>query len=169
MFSRASPVPERLENLEGAESRRALGAAVQASPGSTATLRNDRSMSLIGADLAVSGDVISKGELRVDGEIEGDIKGVRLVIGEHARVTGNVAAEDVVLHGHVLGSVRGLRVSLQSTSHVEGDVYHQALIMEPGAFFEGKSIRAADPLGTPLEGNVASETFSPMGLADRLS
>ena len=135
----------------------------------TATLRNDRSMSLIGADLTVSGDVISKGELRVDGEIEGNIKGVRLVIGEHARVTGNVAAEDVVLHGHVLGSVRGLRVSLQSTSHVEGDVYHQALIMEPGAFFEGKSTRAADPLGAPLEGNIASGTFSPMGLADRLS
>ena len=169
MFSKAPRAPERLENLEGAEPRRANGAAVQASPSSTATLRNDRSMSLIGADLAVSGDVISKGELRVDGEIEGDIKGVRLVIGEHARVTGNVAAEDVVLHGHVLGSVRGLRVSLQSTSHVEGDVYHQALIMEPGAFFEGKSIRAADPLGAPLEGNVAPGTFSPLGLADRLS
>lgn len=169
MFSRPSRAPERQENLEGAESRRANGVAAQASPGSTATLRNDRSMSLIGADLTVSGDVISKGELRVDGEIEGDIKGVRLVIGEHARVTGNVAAEDVVLHGHVLGSVRGLRVSLQSTSHVEGDVYHQALIMEPGAFFEGKSIRAPDPLAAPLEANAASGTFPPIGLAARLS
>ena len=72
-----------------------------------------------------------------------------MVIGETARVTGGVVAEDVVILGHVMGSVRGLRVSLQSASHVEGDVYHQALVMEQGAFFEGTSRRADNPLGDP--------------------
>jgi cytoskeletal protein CcmA (bactofilin family) len=117
---------------------------------------NDRSMSIIGPDLTITGDLISKGELRVDGEIEGDIKGVRLVIGEHARVTGNITGEDVILHGEVMGSVRGLRVSLQSTSRVQGDVYHQALVMEQGAFFEGTSNRSADPLADKLQGDIES-------------
>ena len=48
-----------------------------------------------------------------------------------------------------MGSVRGLRVSLQSASHVEGDVYHQALVMEQGAFFEGRSRRADNPMADP--------------------
>ena len=93
-------------------------------------------MSVIGPDLTVNGDLISKGELRIDSEVQG----ARVVIGEHAHITGSVVAEDVVILGHVMGSVRGLRVSLQSTSHVEGDVRHQALVMEQGAFFEGKSL-----------------------------
>jgi cytoskeletal protein CcmA (bactofilin family) len=113
---------------------------------SVSNQRSDRNISIIGSDLMVYGDVVSKGELRVDGEIEGDIDGNRVVVGEQARVTGTVRAEDIVIFGQVMGSVGGRRVSLQSTSRVEGDVYHQALILEQGAFFEGKSVRSDDPL-----------------------
>jgi len=55
----------------------------------------------------------------------------------------------VIIFGRVMGSVAGRRVSLQSTSHVEGDVHHQALILEQGAFFEGKSVRSEGPLAAP--------------------
>ena len=118
-------------------------------PPPVGVLRSDRTMSVIGPDLTVNGDLISKGELRIDGEVQGDITGTRVVIGEHAHITGGVVAEDIVILGHVMGSVRRLRVSLQSTSHVEGDVRHQALVMEQGAFFEGKSTRSDDPLADP--------------------
>jgi cytoskeletal protein CcmA (bactofilin family) len=106
----------------------------------------DRVISIIGPDLTIDGDLISRGELRIDGEVQGNIEGTRVVIGEHAQITGGVSAEDIIVLGHVMGTVRGLRVSLQSTCHVEGDVYHQALVMEQGAFFEGKSTRSNDPL-----------------------
>ena len=110
---------------------------------------SDRNISIIGSDLAVTGDVISKGELRVDGEVEGDIDGNRVIIGESARIIGTVRAEDVVIFGQVVGSVGGRCVSLQSTSRIEGDVYHQVLVLEQGAFFEGKSVRSDDPLAGP--------------------
>ncbi len=110
---------------------------------------SERTISVLGPDLTVDGNLISTGELRVDGDVQGDIKGVRVVIGETARVTGGVVAEDVVILGHVMGSVRGRRVSLQSASHLEGDIYHQALVMEQGAFFEGTSRRADNPLADP--------------------
>jgi cytoskeletal protein CcmA (bactofilin family) len=110
---------------------------------------SDLNISLLGSDLTVSGDVFSKGELRVDGDIEGDVTGNRVIVGEKARVAGNVLAEELIIFGQVMGLVRGRRVSLQSTSRVEGDVYHQRLIIEQGAFFEGKSIRSDDPLALP--------------------
>ncbi len=101
--------------------------------------------SVIGADLTVVGNLVSRGEVHIEGEIQGDIHGTNVVVGEKAKITGAIIADEVVVRGHVMGSVRGKRVMLQSTSHVEGDVFHQALAIEQGAFFEGKSRRAEDP------------------------
>lgn len=101
--------------------------------------------SVIGADLTVVGNLVSRGEVHIEGEIQGDIHGTNVVVGEKAKITGAIIAEEVVVRGHVMGSVRGKRVMLQATSHVEGDVYHQALAIEQGAFFEGKSRRSEDP------------------------
>jgi cytoskeletal protein CcmA (bactofilin family) len=101
--------------------------------------------SMIGADLTIMGNLVSRGEVQVDGEIQGDIHGTNIVIGEKAKITGGIIAEEIVVRGHVMGSIRGKRVMLQSTSHVEGDVFHQALSIEQGAFFEGKSRRSEDP------------------------
>ena len=78
--------------------------------------------------------------------MQGDIHGTYVVIGEKARITGGIVAEEIVVRGHVMGSVRGKRVMLQSSSHIEGDIYHQALAIEQGAFFEGKSRRSDDPM-----------------------
>jgi cytoskeletal protein CcmA (bactofilin family) len=106
--------------------------------------------SVIGPDLIIHGNLTSKGEVQIDGEVQGDIHGTYVVIGEKARITGGIVAEEIVVRGHVMGSVRGKRVMLQSSSHVEGDIYHQALAIEQGAFFEGKSRRSEDPLaGVP--------------------
>ena len=101
--------------------------------------------SVIGPDLTINGNLISKGEVQIDGEVQGDIHGTHVVIGEKARITGGIIAEEVIVRGHVMGSVRGKRVMLQSSSHVEGDVFHQRLAVEQGAFFEGKSRRSEDP------------------------
>lgn len=103
-----------------------------------------RASSIIGADLTIKGNLISKGEVQVDGAIEGDIHGSHVVIGQTALVTGNVLAEEVVVRGHVVGSVRSKRVMLQSTSQVEGDIFHQSLSIEQGAMFEGKSRRSTN-------------------------
>ena len=102
--------------------------------------------SIIGEDLTIRGNVISKGEIQVDGEIEGDIRCGSLLLGDKSKVTGGVAAEDVVVRGHLVGSITGLRITLQGQSHVEGDIFHQSLAIEQGAYFEGKSRRSDNPL-----------------------
>ena len=116
-------------------------------------------ISTIGEDLVITGNVTSKGEIQLDGQLHGDIHCVSLILGENSQLEGNVIAEDVVLRGRLIGSVRALRVTLQSKCHVEGDLLHQSLAIEQGAFFEGKSRRADAPLSpsqeTPAEGAAA--------------
>ena len=102
--------------------------------------------SIIGEDLTIRGNVTSKGEIQIDGEIEGDIRCGSLLLGDKSQVTGGVAAEDVIVRGHIVGSIRGLRITLQAQSHVEGDIVHQSLAIEQGAYFEGKSRRSDNPL-----------------------
>jgi cytoskeletal protein CcmA (bactofilin family) len=107
--------------------------------------------STIGEDLTVTGNVTSKGEIHLEGHVNGDVRCVSLVLGETAEVRGNVVAEDVVIRGRLVGSVRALSVVLQATSHVEGDLFHKTLAMEQGAYFEGKACRAEDPLSQSRE------------------
>ncbi len=112
--------------------------------------------SVIGPDLTINGNLVSKGEVQIDGEVQGDIQGTYVVIGEKARITGGIVAEEIVVRGHVMGSVRGKRVMLQSSSHVEGDIFHQALAIEQGAFFEGKSRRSDDPTAEAAKPEIPS-------------
>jgi cytoskeletal protein CcmA (bactofilin family) len=102
-------------------------------------------VSQISADLTIIGNLISQGEVQIDGEVQGDVHAATILVGENARITGGLVAEEVVVRGAVMGSVRGKRVLLQSSSKVEGDVFHQQLGIEQGAFFEGKSRRVEDP------------------------
>lgn len=134
------------EAVKPASPLAAMGAPAAAPKPAAPSRAGERSApSEIGPDLIITGNLVSKGEVQIDGEVQGDIHGTYIVVGERARITGGIVAEEVVVRGHVMGSVRGKRVMLQSSSHVEGDVYHQSLAIEQGAFFEGKSRRSDDP------------------------
>ena len=110
--------------------------------------------SVIGPDLTILGNLISKGEVLVEGEVQGDLNGSQIIIGEKAKVTGSIIADEVVVRGHVMGSIRGRKVMLQASSHVDGDIYHNTLAIEQGAFFEGKSRRSEDPTAGASRGEV---------------
>jgi cytoskeletal protein CcmA (bactofilin family) len=107
------------------------------------------SISTIGEDLIITGNVTSKGELHLNGQVLGDVHCVALVLGENAQLEGNVVAEDVMVRGRLIGSVRALRVVLQSMAHVEGDLFHKSLSLEQGTHFEGESRPSDDPLAIP--------------------
>jgi len=106
------------------------------------------SISTIGEDLTITGNVTSKGELHLDGQVQGDVHCVALVLGENAQLEGSVVAEDVMIRGRLIGSVRALRVTLQSKSHVEGNLFHKSLSIEQDTHFEGESRPSEDPLST---------------------
>jgi cytoskeletal protein CcmA (bactofilin family) len=103
--------------------------------------------STISSDLTVTGNVVTTGDMQVEGIIEGDIRAHMLTVGEGAVISGEIVADDIVIHGHIKGRVRGLKVRLTSTSKVEGDIIHKTIAIEAGAHFEGSVQRRDDPLG----------------------
>jgi len=105
------------------------------------------SVSVIGPDLIVTGNLETQGELLIDGDVQGDVYASRIVISQQARVVGELVADEIVIGGVVSGSIRGNNVTFQTASRVEGEVYHRKLAIEQGAYFEGKSRRSEDPTG----------------------
>jgi len=116
-------------------------------PGSRAARRRPAAAvtSVIGPDLAITGNLETSGEVQVEGDVQGDIHAGRIVIGEQGRVVGDLLADEIVIGGSVQGSIRGNSVTFRGASHIEGDVFHRNLAIEQGAYFEGKSRRSDDP------------------------
>ncbi len=104
--------------------------------------------SILSADLLVTGNMKTTGDIQIEGQVDGDIRAHLLTIGEGATVKGEVMADDVVIHGRIVGRVRGLKVRLTSTARVEGDIIHKTIAIESGAHFEGSVQRQDDPLTT---------------------
>ena len=105
------------------------------------------SPSLLSSDLTIKGNVITSGDIQIEGTIEGDVRAHLLTVGESAKIKGEISADDVVVNGHVVGRLRGLKVRLTSTAKVEGDIVHKNIAIESGAHFEGSVQRQDDPLG----------------------
>ena len=98
------------------------------------------SPSLLGKEIKVIGKITSKGALRLDGVLEGEIKASKLVIEKSAKVVGSVTSEDLVIRGRIIGPVFGKKVRFGSSARVEGDTFHETIAIEDGAYYEG-SIR----------------------------
>jgi cytoskeletal protein CcmA (bactofilin family) len=105
-----------------------VGTAVPAKPAAP---------SIISTDMKIVGDIVSEGEIQVDGTVEGDICSKTLLIGEPANITGEVVADVVHVFGTIHGQIKGVAVSLAKTAHVVGDILHDNLSIEKGAFLEG--------------------------------
>jgi len=162
MFTR-SPTgePKKLEPLKS-NSGPSLNAVPQQPQQRRAAPSEPGAKSVIGNDLKIIGQglkIISQGTLQVDGEVEGDVGGSEVIIGEKGKVTGTVAAERVIVRGQICGVIRGVTVTLQATSRVEGDIHHMSLAIEQGAEFDGRCRRPADA----AELNLSLETggFAP--------
>jgi len=104
------------------------------------------SPSLLSNDLTIKGNVITSGDIQIEGTIEGDVRAHLLTVGESATIKGEISADDVVVNGRVVGRLRGLKVRLTATARVEGDIVHKNIAIESGAHFEGSVQRQDDPL-----------------------
>ena len=102
--------------------------------------------SLIAEGTTVDGAVSGDCHLQVDGVVHGDISVTHLSVGELGKVEGASTAESVEVRGRVLGSIAAKAVKLLAGCNVEGDISHEQLIIEPGAIFEGRSLRHQRPV-----------------------
>jgi cytoskeletal protein CcmA (bactofilin family) len=97
-------------------------------------------VSIISKGVNLEGKFVSPGNVRIDGTVKGDIFVTgNLTLGESSEVNGEVRAENLTLSGKITGSVSvAEKVILEAKSYLKGDLVARILVVEPGAFFDGK-------------------------------
>jgi cytoskeletal protein CcmA (bactofilin family) len=146
MFSRDSKPTRRINLPEEIEEKK------PAMPIPTPTANHVPS--IISADLKVLGQLISEGDLQIDGMVEGDVTSRVLTVGQSGRVEGTIKAQTVRVAGSVTGEICADAVVLQKTAHVASDITQRNLTMEPGAVFEGRVSQAGSDAGGKAKGDV---------------
>ncbi len=88
----------------------------------------------------IRGDLEFENVFRLDGRVEGTVRSsAELLIGEKGVVEGEVHVARCVVGGQVRGVINATStVQLLATARVWGDVKTPSLVMEDGAFLEGK-------------------------------
>ena len=133
-----------------------------------------RTTATIGENVLISGQIFSKEDLVIDGQIDGTIELLenKVTIGKAARVKATIKAREVVIHGTVHGNVEASdKIDLRRDAHLVGDIRAARIAIEDGAIFKGSidvtkvevpkaaprpansATPAANPSGTPLSGN----------------
>ncbi|MBT9130288.1 MAG: hypothetical protein DDT40_00273 [candidate division WS2 bacterium] len=95
---------------------------------------------VIGEHTRLLGNLEGKGSLRIDGEVEGEIKiEASLIIGPKGRVRGGVNANIITVAGRVDGDIFAKdRVELLSSAQVKGNITSTRIEMKEGAILQGK-------------------------------
>lgn len=103
--------------------------------------------SVLGQDITISGQQLvlkTKGSLLIAGQIQGDVHGESVTVGETGSVVGTITARTITVQGEVRGALKGSAVILNATSRVDGDIVKQTLAIAEGAQFDGSVRRAKD-------------------------
>ena len=96
-------------------------------------------VNMIGAGTIITGDIVSKGDIRIDGTLRGsvDTKG-KLVLGLEGVIEGDVSCKDADISGVIKAKITVSELlSLKSTAKLNGDIITNKLSIEPGAAFSG--------------------------------
>jgi cytoskeletal protein CcmA (bactofilin family) len=111
--------------------------AEPAKPKPTPTKTGVIMASVISKALKITGELESTEDIQIDGEIEGDVRGVGVKIGQNARVKGTVYGDEVELAGTIEGKIESKKVTLAGTARMTGDIWHQDIRIESGAYISG--------------------------------
>lgn len=94
----------------------------------------------IGKAVKIVGQIYSKEELYVDGDLEGTLEALehKLTIGPNGTVHASVKAREVVVLGTIQGNVEAAeKIEIRKDAKLVGDIRTARIIIEDGAYFKG--------------------------------
>ena len=98
------------------------------------------SASLIGSGTSLKGDITSSGDLRIDGNVVGNIIcSAKVIIGANGVVEGDISGQHADIMGKVNGTIKVKELlQLKSNCAVNGNLHAAKLQIEPAANFNGQ-------------------------------
>jgi cytoskeletal protein CcmA (bactofilin family) len=99
-------------------------------------------VTIVGAGARLEGNVVSAGNLRIDGQVKGQINSEGdVALSPQSQVEADIRAQNVSVAGRFKGSiqVKG-KAHLARGGRIDGDITSKTLVVEEGGVFHGQSI-----------------------------
>lgn len=96
-------------------------------------------LNLVGTATVINGEIISKGDIRIDGTVTGTIKSEgKIVVGNSGKIEGDIFCKNADFSGKIKGKADVTELlTLKASSQFIGDIITDKLAIEPGARFSG--------------------------------
>jgi len=117
----------------------------------------------IGKAVKIVGQIHSKEDLYVDGDLEGTVEALehKLTIGPNGTVHAAIKGREVVVLGTIQGNVEATeRIEIRKDAKLVGDIKTARIIIEDGAYFKG-SIDIVKPEPKPAPKAPAAPASAP--------
>jgi cytoskeletal protein CcmA (bactofilin family) len=101
---------------------------------------SSRGVAVLGKSVMVKGQIHSREDLTIDGEVEGtvELSEHRLTVGPNGRVQATVKAREIVVLGTVHGNVEATdKIDIRKDAKLIGDIKTARIVIEDGAYFKG--------------------------------
>jgi cytoskeletal protein CcmA (bactofilin family) len=135
----AAPVPTASQAKENVP--------MSTSPVPSHTASDSRGPAIIGKSVMIKGQIFSREDLTIDGEIDGSVElhEHRLTVGPNGKLQAGVKAREVVVLGTIHGNVEASdKIDIRKDAKLVGDIKTARIVIEDGAYFKG-SIDIARP------------------------
>ncbi len=94
----------------------------------------------IGKAVKIIGQIHSKEDLYVDGDLEGTVEALehKLTIGPNGTVHAGIKAREVIALGNIQGNVEAAdKIEIRKDAKLIGDIRTARIVIEDGAYFKG--------------------------------
>jgi cytoskeletal protein CcmA (bactofilin family) len=139
---------------------------------------DSRNAATVGKSVKIVGQIFTKEDLYVDGDVEGTIESLenKVTVGPNGRVQASIRAREVIILGQVQGNVETSdKVDIRKDAKLVGDITTSRISIEDGALFKGSiDIKKAEPkvtapAPTPAVARPAEPYSAAAGAASALS
>ncbi len=110
---------------------------------------DSRNAATVGKSVKIVGQIFTKEDLYVDGDVEGTIESLenKVTVGPNGRVQASIKAREVIILGQVQGDVETSdKVDIRKDARLVGNITTSRISIEDGALFKGSiDIKKAEP------------------------
>ena len=122
-------------------------------------------MASIGKAVKIVGQIFSKEDLYVDGDLEGTVELLehKLTIGPNGNIHAGIKAREVVALGTIQGNVEAAdKIEIRKDARLVGDIRTARILIEDGAYFKGSiDIIKPEPVRVAVKPQPAAAAAAP--------
>ena len=104
------------------------------------------SSSILANSFSLKGSISCKGELQIDGRINGNLNGEKVILGPESVMDGTLTADEIIISGKFKGKIKGKSIRLDSGASVDAEINYEVIAIEDGSSINGIVKKIVSPV-----------------------